>query len=219
MGPVGGALRYHPRPIGMGEEGKAPDPGTTARKAALRRLMREMRAAIPPERRRDQARLVEDNVLGLDAVRRARTVLVFYSFGTEIPTAGMIERLSAGGVRVLLPFLDDERQMEAAELGPGEAPVPTSYGPKEPPRRVAVDPGEVDVVIAPGLAFDRRGHRLGYGRGHYDRYLARLGPGSVRVGISFSAQVVEEVPADEGDERVDLLVTEAGTVPCGPRAG
>jgi 5-formyltetrahydrofolate cyclo-ligase len=180
--------------------------GPADRKAALRLRMREARAAIPPERRSELARAVLENLLRVDAVATARTVLVFYSFGSEIPTAGVIERLSALGKQILLPYLDDERRMEAAVLGPGEVPVPTQYGPKEPPRRVAVDPGEVNLVVAPGLAFDRLGHRLGYGGGHYDRYLRRLHPDAVRIGIGFSVQVVDAVPAEPGDERVDVVV-------------
>jgi 5-formyltetrahydrofolate cyclo-ligase len=181
--------------------------------------MRDARAAIPRERRLELARAAEGNLFGVDAMTGARTVLVFYSFGSEIPTAGLIARLSQQGTRVLLPFLDDERRMEAAVLEPGEPPVQTGYGPKEPPRRVAVDPAEVDVVITPGLAFDRFGRRLGYGGGHYDRYLARLHPRAVRIGIGFSVQIVDEVPAEPGDERVDVIVTDRSVLDCTPREG
>ena len=69
------------------------------------------------------------------------------------------------------------------------------------------------------LHFDRAGHRLGYGGGHYDRYLARLDPSALRVGIGFRSQVVEEgvIPAEPTDEPVDVLVTDGGAVACGPR--
>ena len=182
------------------------------RKSKLRKHMREVRAAIDTGRRRELARIVEDSVAAVDAVRRARTVLIFYSFGSEIPTRGLIARLSREGKRILLPYLDEERRMEAAVVEPGEVPVPAGYGPKEPARRVPVDPAEVDVVIAPGLAFDRLGYRLGYGGGHYDRYLRRLGPEAVRIGIGFSVQLVDEVPAGPGDQLLDLVVTDQGIV-------
>jgi 5-formyltetrahydrofolate cyclo-ligase len=201
----------------MPDEGSAQGNGGVAeRKAELRRRMRDARAAIAPNRREELARAVEEHLLRVDAVARAGTVLVFYSFGSEIPTQGLIERLSSMGKRVLLPFLDDERRMEAAALAPGEVAVASAYGPKEPPNRVGVHPGEVDVVIAPGLAFDRAGHRLGYGGGHYDRYLRRLRPRALRIGIAFSVQVVKEVPADWGDERVHMVVTEDGVLDSPP---
>jgi 5-formyltetrahydrofolate cyclo-ligase len=193
------------------------DRDRSSEKQALRDLMREARAAIPPDRRLQLAGRVEANLFGLPEIARARTVLVFYSFGTEVPTAGILERLLAEGRRLLLPYLTDERRMEAAEVLPGYSLVRSGYGPKEPPHRVAVDPAEVDIVVAPGLAFDRWGHRLGYGGGHYDRYLKRLSPHALRVGVGFAAQVVSEVPSEPQDEQVDLVVTDQGVVDCRPR--
>ncbi|MDP9341790.1 MAG: 5-formyltetrahydrofolate cyclo-ligase [Actinomycetota bacterium] len=183
-------------------------------KQALREVMRRVRSAIPPEQRAEMAGRVEEHLFGLPEATDARTVLLFYSFGTEIPTAGMVERLLSGGRRVLLPYLTDEGAMEAAELAPGQSLVRSGYGPKEPSHRVAVEPGEVDVVVTPGLAFDRAGRRLGYGGGHYDRYLRRLSPRALRVGVGFAVQLVREVPAEPQDERVDLVVTEQGVVDC-----
>ncbi|HWC32701.1 MAG TPA: 5-formyltetrahydrofolate cyclo-ligase, partial [Actinomycetota bacterium] len=142
-------------------------------------------------------------------------VLLFYSFGSEVDTAEIASRLHDRGVRLLLPYLD-ETGIEAAEVLPDDDLTPTDYGPKEPTRRTAVDPGEVDVVVAPGLAFDRRGGRLGYGGGHYDRYLARLGARATRIGIAFSMQLLEEIPTDAGDERLDVVVTDEETVRAGP---
>jgi len=193
------------------------EPAPLTAKRALRDRMRTARAAIPPRLRPELAARMEAHLFGLPEIAAARTVLLFYSFGTEVPTAGMVERLLSEGRRVLLPYLTEQGSMEAAEVLPGESLVHTAYGPKEPPRRVAVDPGEVDVVVTPGLAFDPRGHRLGYGGGHYDRYLERLSPRAVRVGVGFAAQLVAEVPAEPGDERVDLVVTDEGVTDCRPR--
>ena len=142
-------------------------------------------------------------------------MLLFYSFGTEIPTAVLVRRLLTRGWRVLLPYLRDETHMEAGEIRPGDPLEPTGYGPKEPARRVAVEPGDVDAVVTPGLAFDAAGRRLGYGGGYYDRYLSRLHPHAVRIGIGFASQVVDEVPEEAGDERVDLIVTDEGVVRVG----
>ena len=156
---------------------------------------------------------IEANLFRLPQVGAARTVLLFYSFGSEVPTAAMVQRLLAGGVRVLLPFLRGPA-MDAAELRPGESLAVTAYGPKEPSNRVAIDPLQVDLVITPGLAFDPRGHRLGYGGGHYDRYLSRLRPGSTSVGIAFHVQMVPSVPHGPRDRRLDFVVTERETIAC-----
>jgi 5-formyltetrahydrofolate cyclo-ligase len=178
------------------------------KKDRLRDEMRRLRASIPPAERARLTDLVEEALFALPEMRSAGSVLLFYSFGTEIPTRGMAGRILGAGKRLLLPYLTGEGVMEAAEVGPGEPLEPSGYGPMEPGTRVAVDPSEVELVIAPGLAFDRQGGRLGYGGGHYDRYLARAGSGTLRVGVAFSLQIVEEVPVEPGDERVDLVVTD-----------
>jgi 5-formyltetrahydrofolate cyclo-ligase len=185
-------------------------------KAELRRRMRLARDAIPADDRARMAEIVAERLLALPEATSARRVLLFYSFGSEVATGGMAARIRAVGKRLLLPYVGADG-MEAAEVRMGDELIRAPYGAREPARRVPVDPTEVDLVVTPGLAFDPRGHRLGYGGGFYDRYLGRLRPEAVRVGIGFDVQVVDEVPAGPGDQRVDLVVTEAGVLDC--RAG
>jgi 5-formyltetrahydrofolate cyclo-ligase len=180
--------------------------------------MRKTRAAIPSEERARLGSEIEDRVLSLPQVGRASTVLIFYSFGSEVPTAGIAARLASGGARVLLPFLE-EGTMAAAEFAPGTEGnlVRTTYGPKEPAGRIPVPADEIDVVVAPGLAFDREGHRLGYGGGHYDRYMNELRPDAVRIGIAFHPLVVPNVPHGSDDEPLDLVVTDREVIRCPDR--
>lgn len=70
------------------------------------------------------------------------------------------------------------------------------------------------MVITPGLAFDRRGFRLGYGGGYYDQYLTRLRPETTRVGIGFSIQLIDRIPEEPLDQRVHFVVTDAELVDC-----
>ena len=182
-------------------------------KATLRERVREARDRLPQPERTAAATRVEEALLRLPEVASAATVAMFDAFGAEIPTSRMVSRLLDDGKRVLLPFLDEDG-MEMAEIGAEEGLVPTAYGPREPASRTAVDPTEVDVIVVPAIAFDRRGHRLGYGGGHYDRYLRRLRPDAKRIGIAFEVQVVDDVPAGDADERVHLIVTETGSLDC-----
>jgi 5-formyltetrahydrofolate cyclo-ligase len=176
-------------------------------KAELRERIRTLREDLSPEERSRRSAAVTERLFRLPEMQVARTVALVSSFSSEIDTAGMIERAHAEDRRVLLPYLD-EGVMEVAEHRPGDALVPSSYGPAEPARRRPVDPAEVDVVIVPGLAFDRRGRRLGYGAGFYDRWLRRVRPDAARVAIGFSFQVVDRVPAGGSDERVHVVVTD-----------
>jgi 5-formyltetrahydrofolate cyclo-ligase len=175
--------------------------------------MREVRRAIPPERRARAGEVITARVLALPAMVRARTVFLFASFGSEVPTEAVADALLSSGRRVLLPFLEGS-VMEAAELRAGDEAVDTTYGPKEPPVRTPVDPEDVDVVLVPGLAFDREGYRVGYGGGHYDRYLRRLGRHATRIGIAFQEQLVDRVPREPDDDPVDLVVTDGEIIAC-----
>jgi 5-formyltetrahydrofolate cyclo-ligase len=187
------------------------------RKVALRRELRAGRDALSPEERDLLGRRVEDRLLALPQVLAARIVMTFASFGSEVPTHGIVRRLLDRGCRVLLPYLDGPH-MHAAELRPGQSTIRTPYGPGEPPDRVPVDPAQIDLVIVPGLGFDRRGFRLGYGGGRYDRFLGGVRPEAVRVGIAFAQQVVDEIPHGPLDDVVDLVVTDRETIVTGARS-
>ena len=183
------------------------------RKAALRARMKKVREAIPPEERTAAAERIEDRLFGLAALRAAKTVLLFSSFGSEVPTDAIARRLQEESRRVLLPFVEGP-DLEAAEHRPGDPLVATRFGPREPAERVPVEPGDIDLAVVPGLAFDRLGYRVGYGGGHYDRYLARLGPHALKVGIAFHTQLVPAVPHGREDESIDFVVTDLETVDC-----
>ena len=185
-------------------------------KEELRASMRRLRAAIPPAERSRLAELVEEALFGLPGMLEARAVLLFYSFGTEVATAGMAQRILRSGKRLFLPYLTDDGTMEAAEIRADEALQVTAYGPREPAERIPIDPGAIDLVVTPGLAFDQRGNRLGYGGGNYDRYLARIGEAALRVGVAFSVQLVDMVPHGPDDERVHIVVTDQGVLDARP---
>jgi 5-formyltetrahydrofolate cyclo-ligase len=187
-----------------------------AEKGELRDRMRSIRDAIPDARRSEMGSEVRRRLMGLPAWRGAGGVLLFYSFGSEVPTAGIVRQALREGRRVFLPRLVSGR-MEIAEIDEASILTPTAYGPKEPSSPKAIDPSDVDVVVAPGLAFDRDGYRLGYGRGHYDRFLRRLRPSTPRIGIAFHEQVLPRVPHGRRDQRMDAVVTDSEIITCPAR--
>jgi 5-formyltetrahydrofolate cyclo-ligase len=185
-------------------------------KRALRREVLGRRDALPAEERARAARRIVDRLLGLPELGDAETVMVFWSFGSEVDTGPLIDRLHRSGVRVALPRIEDG-DIAAVAYAPGDPVAPTGFGAMEPSGRDAVAPEEVDVVVVPGVAFDRAGGRVGYGGGFYDRFLARTRPQVPAIAIGFGVQVVEEVPGGGGDRRVDAIVTEDEVIRCRPR--
>jgi 5-formyltetrahydrofolate cyclo-ligase len=177
-----------------------------ARKRAVRRAAIERRELLSVEERSDKSERIVEGVLSLPEVGAAGTVMAFWSFGSEVETSALIERLHEAGKRVVLPRIA-EGEIAAVAYAPGDPVTATSFGAMEPARADVVTAEDVDVVIVPGVAFDRRGGRVGYGGGFYDRLSSRA-PAVPAVAVAFAVQLVDEVPQGRSDRRVDAIVTE-----------
>ena len=177
-----------------------------ARKRAVRRAAIERRDLLSEGERAAKSERIVEHVLALPEVAAAGTVMAFWSFGSEVQTSALIERLHQAGTRVVLPRVADG-ELATVAYRPGDPVAATSFGAMEPLGVELVPAEEVDVVIVPGVAFDRRGGRVGYGGGFYDRLFART-PSVPAVAVAFAVQLVDEVPQGRGDSLVDVIVTE-----------
>ena len=138
---------------------------------------------------------------------------------TFLPMPGEVDLTSLLEIphgRFVVPRIEADDHLTLHDLRSAEL-VRHPWGFLEPsPSSVPIDPDGVDVILVPGMAFDRRGGRLGRGKGMYDRLLARLAHGVVRIGVVSGAGVVDAVPLADHDMRVDWLVTERGVLRAGP---
>jgi 5-formyltetrahydrofolate cyclo-ligase len=148
--------------------------------------------------------------------------MAYASFASELQTGEFVRHVLDQGKILLLPKVN--RQRELLEIYRVRDPVQDlrvgTWGIREPrPDRCArMEPHIIDFVLVPGLAFDRRGRRLGYGGGFYDKMLAdSLSPCAWLVAGAFESQMVEKVPVDEHDMPMDVVVTERGHYPLGPQ--
>lgn len=179
-------------------------------KRQTRRAILEDRDAVPVDVREERGKRVVERFLGLPEVQRASTILLFSTFGSEVPTAALIRHLHERGVGVALPRIEGADLVPVA-YAPGDPTTTTSFGAEEPVDGTALDPRSIDVVAVPGVAFDRGGRRIGYGGGYYDRFLRDLR--AFRVALVFGLQVVNEVlPAGRFDVPVAAIVTEDETI-------
>lgn len=196
------------------------DPMTSAglkkAKREVRRRVLEARDAISPTERDRLAAAVTRRFLALSEVEGAGTVMAFWTFGSELSTMPLIEALHAAGVRVALPRIV-EGDIEPVTYEPGDATTGTAFGALEPSGGDVLAPTDIDVVATPAVAFDRRGARVGYGGGFYDRFFTKVRPDTARVGIGFGVQLLPEgewLPGGHFDLPVDAVVTESETVRC-----
>jgi 5-formyltetrahydrofolate cyclo-ligase len=187
-----------------------------AEKAGLRARIRALLAAVPAGERTVRSAAACGRIEGWAPFRAARCVMLFLSLPDEIDTSVLVDAAFAAGKRVVVPRV--ERQARAivpiAIRGLGDT-APRTLGIREPSNGPAVDLGEIDVVVVPGLAFDRRGARLGHGAGYYDRLFAgRDAPPPLRVALGYAFQVVERVPETPADRRVHAVATEDELTDC-----
>ena len=132
----------------------------------------------------------------------------YLAFGSEVDLSDVHDAVWAAGGRMLVPRVEAPR-IVAVELVPGEDVLVSRFGIREP-AGPEVEPATIDLVLVPGVAFDRSGRRLGYGAGYYDEFLARVSPGTPLVGICFSVQVADRVPSEPHDRDVDVVIRDRG---------
>ncbi|MEO6808592.1 MAG: 5-formyltetrahydrofolate cyclo-ligase [Isosphaeraceae bacterium] len=180
-------------------------------KRALRRAMVERILAMDPDDRISQERELTARLPELPGFVGSKTVLLYVSaFPEEIGTKGMLEAALKAGHRLALPRVDREaHRLRLYVVNDLEADLePGTLGILEPRLSLPeLEPGQIDWVLAPGLAFDRLGYRLGRGAGHYDRLLVKLRPETPRWALLLEPQWVESLPVEPHDQELDGLVS------------
>ena len=187
------------------------------RKRSLRDAILEARDALDPAWREEASAAIAARI-GEDAIfDRARTVLLTLPFRSEWNAMRVVERALATGKTVAAPRVDaSTRMLRAYRIEDPERDIETGYRGIPEPRATCAEIAlaNVDWILVPGVAFDARGHRLGYGGGFYDRLLPIVPRTAARVAGAFEMQVVERVPTAPHDVAVDTIVTERRTLSC-----
>jgi 5-formyltetrahydrofolate cyclo-ligase len=182
-------------------------------KRALRRAVLAERDALSGTERAARSEAIAGRLLDLDDVAGAGAALAFWSFGSEVDTTALIDRLRSRGTTVALPRTRDG-DIVPVVWTPGSSMTETSFGAREPVDGRVLEARELDLIVVPGVAFDRSCHRVGYGGGFYDRLLASTREGTAVIAIAFGVQVVDEVPTGPLDRPVDAIVTEDDVIRC-----
>ena len=170
--------------------------------------------------RRDSLSPSERTVYSQDAIALLRTYLegigakflhCYISFRTEVETRAFIEESLERGLRIVVPVveeLDNHRFLIHTEIKGLTDLRPSAFGLDEPIERNASTLESLDAVVLPLVAFDRRGMRLGYGKGFYDRFLHELPRSIPRIGLGFTVQEIPHIPIQPHDEPLDYIITE-----------
>lgn len=177
----------------------------TMSKQQLRDWIRQQKRLYTSEELRQLSAVKEGMLLAHPRVQHAQTILLYYSLPDEVCTHRAIERLTAQGKTILLPRVVDGERMEIRRYtGPADLRE-SSYHIMEPTGPLFTSYPEIEVVVVPGMAFDRHNHRLGRGRGYYDRFL-KLIPQARKLALCFDFQLFDTIPAGPFDVPMDEII-------------
>ncbi len=190
-------------------------------KGRLRRELLECLLAITPEQRSSRSRKACENLISTPEFRNASVVMMYLSLPQEVDTSEAILAAWQFGKTVVVPKISwRQRHMIPVEIHSLEVGLDTdSSGLRSPSSGVPAPLEQVDLVVTPGLGFDRDGGRLGRGGAFYDRFFANEQLRASRCGFGFTEQVVDSVPVAEHDQPVDFLVTDEGVTRVNSRKG
>lgn len=187
-----------------------------AEKRRLRALLRQRRRALSARDVEENSQRITARLCAQAMFHQARQVLLYSPDENEVETEGLWQAACRRGIAVYYPRVTADKQaVEFVRRHDNEPLIPGVFD-------IPVPPGEdlltsvswTDLVLIPGVGFDRAGHRLGRGRGYYDRALRGVLAGALRVGLAHEFQVVSHVPVDPHDERVDYIFTEKRLIAC-----
>lgn len=181
-------------------------------KTKIRQEVLKKRDSIPPDVKVRKDLAFKKMLFSLPEFLSAATVLFYASFRSEVETTGMIKDSLGMNKKVILPRVDRKGHVlrlfeikDISELTPGYMGIPE---PSMTANENLVDINDVDIVVIPGAGFDYAGNRLGYGAGYYDMLLSRREKKMPVVALAYEEQLLDAIPAEEHDVKVDMIITD-----------
>ena len=190
----------------------------TARKKRIRGEMRRLRDSLSADDIHSKSSSIECRLWQLMDQRGYESIMFYIAFGSEVRTQNCITKAIGHGKTVIVPVCsaDGKRELLPSRLLNFQREVEkNTFGILEPKPefRRPFSPEKIDLVVAPGVAFDEKGYRIGYGGGYYDRFLTRC-PQALHVGLAYEMQMIECVFPSERDVPVHKVITEDRVISC-----
>ena len=181
-------------------------------KKAIKDEILSRRKSLSKEEVKEKSEQIKKRLCSLDEFKKSKNILAYVSFNNEADTNLLIiELLKNKEKTVLVPFVEKGNPMlQISELKNIKDLEPKTFGILEPKedKIKKFDAKNVDLVLVPGIAFDKNGHRIGYGHGYYDRLLGKLGKKAAKIGLCYELQLIDKIPEEKHDVPMDIIVTE-----------
>lgn len=179
-------------------------------KIEFRKLAQEIRGTVQYEDRLAMDKKVYDNVVNSQIYKTSRNIFIFVSYNNEVDTHEIIKQALTDGKKIFVPkVISKANGMVAVEISSLSELSEGYFGVLEPinfDKRVEED--IIELVLLPGIAFDKMGNRIGYGGGFYDRFLPKLNTDVKKIALAYSFQVFDCVPCELHDEKIDGIITD-----------
>jgi 5-formyltetrahydrofolate cyclo-ligase len=178
-------------------------------KDRLRREILALRKGFRGEDLKQHSTDIRKNLESLPEFKKAKRICFYISFENEPETHALIADSLKNGKTVIIPYVD-RKEIFLSELKDFSELEKGKFGILEPAKKFIrpADVSGLDLIVMPGIVFDRKGHRIGFGEGYYDKLLARSNV--KKVALAYDFQIVESIPAEVHDVPVDMIVTEKG---------
>ncbi len=183
-------------------------------KKELRRRILEQRNNMLPEEVREKSKQIQDIFCDTLYYQSSRTIMTYVDFQNEVETKSMISRALNEGKVIAVPLCGPNVSLVPVKIESLDNLEPGTKGILEPKKIDTIDAKKLDLVLMPGVAFDRSCNRVGYGLAYYDRFLTQLSPATMIIALAYDFQVVESLPIEEHDQKVNLIITEKGIIRC-----
>ncbi len=183
-------------------------------KTRLRRRLLSERATLTAAEVQNKSAKIAADVSGLPTFQASHTIMVYLALKQEVQTAGIIDAARHHNKRIVVPVVKGadlvalELPFESAQLRRGRFGLEPSLD------GTIVQPDDIPLIVVPGIAFDRQGGRLGFGKGYYDRFLQQVPETTYAYGLAFAMQIVPRVPQMAHDICVHGIMTEKEFIPC-----
>ncbi len=175
------------------------------KKQVLRELMKKMCDSMPNEDVKEHSEIIEKIVLNSDEYKNAKSIFIYISFKNEIRTYGIIIDAKKHGKNVYVPkIINGEMKAVSCDF---RKLTPNKLGVMEPDVYEMADESKIDLCITPGIVFDRERNRIGFGQGHYDKFLNK-NPQIFKLGLAHDIQIVDQITAEEHDVKLHKIITE-----------
>lgn len=186
-------------------------------KQILKSEIFERRKSLSREEVKEKSRIIKEKLNSMPEFKKSKNILTYVSFNNEVDTINIINGLlTKNEKKVLVPYVDKDKVIQISKINSFDDLEPKTFGILEPKRNKIkkFDIDKLDLVIVPGIAFDKNGHRIGYGHGYYDRFLEKIKKDTAKIALAFDFQIVDKIPEERHDVPVDVVVTEKRVIIC-----